>query len=151
MSHFLALSDILLAFLEKTTQKRWKRGLANASQQDFTASIPLFTKKSHFAETKNYFTETKKLRRFLPQTEKSTQFLFYGRNYWIFAIECGAPSTKNLSDFSLDDEVNVAVQRLLYLFIFPVIEQRNSLVVQTLHGLLSIGDATIFQREINHG
>ena len=132
--------------------------MANASQQDFTASIPLFTKKAislkqknHFAEAKNHFTETKKLRRFLPQTEKSTQFFFFGRSYWIFAIECGSPSTKNLSDFSLDDEINVAVQRLLNLFIFPVIEQRNSLVVQTLHGLLSIGDATIFQREINHG
>lgn len=119
---------------------------------------PAFHEKSHFAEAKNislkqknHFTEAKKLRRFLPQTEKSTQFLFFGRNYWIFAIECGAPSTKNLSDFSLDDEVNVAVQRLLDLFIFPGIEQRNSLVVQTLHGLLSIGDATIFQREINHG
>lgn len=134
----------LPALLRKNDSKRWKRGLANASQQDFTASIPLFTKKSHFAEAK-------KLRRFLPQTEKSTQFLFFGRNYWVFAIECGSPSTKNLSDFSLNDEVNVAVQRLLDLFIFPGIEQRNSLVVQTLHGLLSIGDATIFQREINHG
>lgn len=141
----------LPAFLEKNDSKRGKRGLANTSQQDFTASIPLFTKKSHFTEAKNHFTETKKLRRFLPQTEKSTQFLFFGRIYWIFAIECGSSSTKNLSDFSLNDEVNVAVQRLLDLFIFPVIEQRNSLVMQTLHGLLSIGDATIFQRKINHG
>ena len=129
MSHFLALSDILLAFLEKTTQKRWKRGLANASQQDFTASIPLFTKKAISLKQKTISLKQKaislkpkKLRRFLPQTEKSTQFLFFGRNYWVFAIECGSPSTKNLSDFLLDDEVNVAVQRLLYLFIFPVVE-----------------------------
>ena len=112
---------------------------------------PTFHEKSHFTETKNHFTEAKKLRRFLPQTEKSTQFLFFGRNYWVLAIECGSPSTKNLSDFSLNDEVNVAVQRLLDLFIFPVVEQRNSIIVQTLHGLLSIGDATILQREINHG
>ena len=59
MSHFLALSDMLLALLRKNDSKRWKRGLANASQQDFTASIPLYTKKSHFAEAKNHFTETK--------------------------------------------------------------------------------------------
>lgn len=151
MSHFLALSDILLALLRKNDSKRWKRGLANASQQDFTASIPLFTKKTISLKQKAISLKPKKLRRFLPQTEKSTQFLFFGRSYWIFAIECSTPSTKNLSDFSLNDEVNVAVQRLLDLFIFPVVEQRNSLVVQTLHGLLSIGDATIFQREINHG
>lgn len=108
-------------------------------------------KKAISLKQKTISLKPKKLRRFLPQTEKSTQFLFFGRNYWVLAIECGTPSTKNLSDFSLNDEVNVAVQRLLDLFIFPVIEQRNSLVVQTLHGLLSIGDATIFQREINHG
>ena len=132
--------------------------MANTSQQDFTTSIPLFTKKAISLKQKTISLKQKaislkpkKLRRFLPQTEKSTQFLFFGRNYWVLAIECGSPSTKNLSDFSLDDEVNVAVQRLLDLFIFPVVEQRNSIIVQTLHGLLSIGDATIFQREINHG
>lgn len=150
MSHFLALSDILLAFLEKKTQNVGNAGWQTLPNKTFTASIPLFTKKAISLKQKTISLK-QKLRRFLPQTEKSTQFLFFGRNYWIFAIECGAPSTKNLSDFSLDDEVNVAVQRLLDLFIFPVIKQRNSFVMQTLHGLLSIGDATIFQREINHG
>lgn len=125
--------------------------MANASQQDFTASIPLFTKKSHFAEAKTISLKQKNCVGFFLKRRNQRSFLFFGRIYWVFAIECGSPSTKSLSDFSLDDEINVAVQRLLDLFIFPVIEQRNSLVVQTLHGLLSIGDATIFQREINHG
>ena len=125
--------------------------MANASQQNFYRFHPAFHEKSHFTEAKNHFTEAKNCVGFFLKRRNRRSFLFYGRIYWVLAIECGAPSTENLSDFSLDDEVNVAVQRLLDLFIFPVIEQRNSLVVQTLHGLLSIGDATIFQREINHG
>lgn len=108
--------------------------------------------KNHFTEAKSHFAEAQKTASVSTSNgEIDAVFLFFGRTYWVFAIECGAPSTENLSDFSLDDEINVAVQRLLDLFIFPVIEQRNSLVVQTLHGLLSIGDATIFQREIHHG
>lgn len=151
MSHFLALSDILLAFFRKKDSKRWKRGLANASQQDFYRFHPAFHEKNHFAEAKNISLKQKNCVGFFLKRRNRRNFLCYGRIYWVLAIECGTPSTKNLSDFSLDDEVNVAVQRLLDLFIFPVIKQRNSFVVQTLHGLLSIGDATIFQREINHG
>ncbi|MDD6075559.1 MAG: hypothetical protein PUB84_02240 [Bacteroidales bacterium] len=46
MSHFLALSDILLAFLEKKTQNVGNAGWQTLPNKTFTASILLFTKKA---------------------------------------------------------------------------------------------------------